>query len=91
MSPVRPYWFYVYVLYSEKDKKLYTGVTTNLEKRLEQHEEGLVPSTKYRRPLKLVYYEASVDKVDSYRREKYLKSGMGKRYLNNRLRKGLTG
>ena len=91
MSPVRPSWFYVYVLRSEKDRRLYTGATSNLEKRLEQHDNGLVPSTKYRRPLTLVYYEASLDKIDSYKREKYLKTGMGKRYLNNRLREGLTG
>ncbi|MDD5174483.1 MAG: GIY-YIG nuclease family protein [Candidatus Omnitrophica bacterium] len=91
MSPVRPSWHYVYILISEKDKKFYTGVTNELAGRLEQHEKGLVPSTKYRRPLKLVYYEASLDKDDSYRRERYLKSGMGKKYLNNRLKKGLTG
>jgi len=42
-------------------------------------------------PVNLVYFEACLDKDDAYRRERYLKSGMGKRYLRNRLKKGLTG
>ena len=48
---------YVYVLKSEKDKKLYTGYTKNLKLRFEQHQNGEVDSTKYRRPLKLIYFE----------------------------------
>lgn len=91
MSPVRPKWFYTYVLMSQKDRKLYTGVTNNIERRFEQHNVGLVLSTKHRVPLKLVYFEACLDKDDAYRREKYLKTGMGKRFLKNRLKKGLTG
>ena len=91
MSPVRPFWFYVYVLRSFRDKKFYTGTTNNLERRLDEHNKGLVFSTKRRLPMDLIYYEACIDKGDAYRRERYLKSGMGKRYLNNRLRKGLTG
>ena len=91
MSPVRPLWFYVYVLRSLRDKKFYTGTTKDLDRRLDEHNKGLVYSTKYRLPISLIYYEACINKDDAYRREKYLKSGMGKRYLNNRLRKGLTG
>jgi putative endonuclease len=77
--------FYVYVLLSFKDYKFYTGYTDNLKRRIDEHNKGLVASTKYRRPLKLVYYEWSLNKRDAESREKYLKSGMGKRYLNNRL------
>lgn len=89
--PVRPPWFYTYVLLSRKDNMLYTGVTWNLKNRIQQHNEGKVFSTRHRVPLKLIYFEACLNKSDAYRREKYLKTGMGKRYLRNRLHGGLTG
>lgn len=88
MNPVRPYWYYVYVLKSQKYNRLYTG---DLKQRLEQHNKGLVRSTKYMCPVQLIYFEACLNKDDVYRREKYLKSGMGKRYIRNRLKGGLTG
>lgn len=91
MNPVRPNWYYTYVLKSEKSRKFYTGTTNNLKQRLEQHNKGLVTSTKHKRPLKLVYFEACSNSKDAYHREKYLKSGIGKRYLRNRLKEGLTG
>jgi len=78
--------FYVYLLYSNKDKKLYTGSTNNLVERVKRHNKGLVKSTKNRRPLKLIYYEACNNRKDSMRREIYLKSSWGKRYLKNRLK-----
>ncbi len=80
MNPVRP-WFYTYVLKSDKDGKLYVGTTSNLRERLKKHKNGLVPSTKFRRPIKLIYFEVCLDREDAYRRERYLKTGMGKRYL----------
>ncbi len=91
MNPVRPSWFYTYALISQKDGKFYNGVTNDLGKRLKQHNDGLVPSTKYRVPLRLIYFEAGLDKDDAYRRERYFKTGMGKRFLKNRLKGGLTG
>jgi len=91
MNPVRPIWFYTYVLISQKDGKFYTGVTNNLKRRFEQHNAGLGFSTKHRVPLKLIYFEACLNKDDAYRRERYLKTGMGKRFLKNRFKGGLTG
>jgi len=82
--------FYTYVLKSEKDQKWYTGYTPDLRKRLKKHNEGKVLSTKGRRPFKLIYYEACLNEEDARAREKYLKSGMGKRYLKNRLKRYLT-
>lgn len=76
---------YVYVLYSQKDYGLYTGYTTNLRRRIAEHNEGKSVATRPRRPLKMVYYEASLSWRDARAREKYLKSGIGKRYLKNRL------
>jgi len=77
---------YVYVLFSNKDKKLYTGSTSNLVERIKRHKRGLIRATKYRRPLKLIYYEACLSRKDSMRREIYLKSAWGKKYLKNRLK-----
>ncbi|MFA5986075.1 MAG: GIY-YIG nuclease family protein [Parcubacteria group bacterium] len=83
--------YYVYVLKSEKDQKNYTGYTKNLKLRFEQHKKGLVDSTKDRRPLKLIYYEASLNQQDATHREKYLKTYYGKMFLKNRLKSYLTG
>ncbi len=81
--------YYVYVLYSKKDKKLYTGTTRNLKTRLDQHNKGKVRATKIRRPLKLVYFEGSPNIKDAYKRETYLKTSWGKRYLKSRLKQTL--
>lgn len=64
---------YVYVLKSEKDLKLYIGVTGDLERRFQEHQEGKNKSTRHRRPFKLVYYEAFASKKDAYQRESKLK------------------
>ena len=78
--------YYVYVLQSEADTKLYVGYTGDLRVRLRLHNAGRVESTQGRRPLKLVYYEACLNQGDALKREKYLKTAYGKRYLKNRLR-----
>ncbi len=82
---------YVYVLQSQADQQFYTGCTSDLRKRLEQHTAGKVPSTKERRPLKLIYYEASLSKDDAFHREKYLKTTYGKRYIRTRFKDYFTG
>ena len=84
-------YYYVYVLQSEKDSKFYTGYTNNLNRRIEQHNYGKVLSTKARVPLKLVYWEGCLDQKDATKREKYLKSTWGKRYIKNRIKNYLTG
>jgi len=77
--------YYTYVLLSLKDSKLYVGFTDDLVKRFKKHQRGEVKSTKNRRPLKLVYYEACLSKEGAIKREKALKTGFGRRYLKNRL------
>lgn len=77
--------FYTYVLRSSTDRKLYIGFTKNLRQRLTQHQSGLVESTKDRRPLVLLYYEACLNGYDALAREKYFKTGFGRRFLKNRL------
>ena len=82
--------YYVYVIQSNKDKQFYTGFTGDLQNRLREHNAGKVPSTKKRGPFELIYYEACLNEQNGLAREKYLKSGMGKRYLKNRLRRFLS-
>ena len=83
--------FYTYVLRSTKDMDFYTGVTNNLKLRFEQHNKGLVESTKNRRPLELIYYEARLDQNDAVKREKYLKTYHGKMFIRRRIKSYLTG
>lgn len=82
---------YVYVLRSLKDDQFYVGLTRDLPLRLQQHNKGLVTSTKKRTPFELVYWEGCLAESDAAQREKYLKSAWGKRYIKTRLRRHLTG
>jgi putative endonuclease len=82
---------YTYVLQSLRDLQFYVGYTMDLKLRFEQYNKGCVESTKNRRPLKLIYYEACVDKADATKREKYLKTYHGRMYLKRRLKSYLTG
>ena len=78
--------YFVYVLLSRRDNKLYIGFTADIEKRKQKHDSGAVLSTRYRRPLDLIYYEAYTLEVDALGREKFLKSGPGHRYLKKQLK-----
>ncbi|MBI3115550.1 MAG: GIY-YIG nuclease family protein [Candidatus Kerfeldbacteria bacterium] len=82
--------YYVYVLKSIRNGKLYTGFTNNLEKRLRLHREGKVHSTKWRLPVELLYYEAYLAEDDAREREKYLKTGWGRNYIQKFLKKSLA-
>jgi putative endonuclease len=77
---------YVYVLKSQKDGKFYVGYTKNIQKRLEEHNSGQVRSTKERRPVKLIYWEGCISQQDATRREMYLKTAWGKRYIKGRIK-----
>ena len=82
--------YYVYILQSLKDKKLYIGYSSNLKRRLKEHKTGGSKSTKCRLPFRLVYYEAHTSKEDAKRREKYFKTDKGKSTLRLMLRNGLN-
>ena len=81
--------YYVYILSSQKDTKLYIGLTTNLKKRLQEHARGDVNSTKKRRYLKLIHYEYFVNQEDAEARERFLKSGYGHQQLKEILKRTL--
>ncbi len=82
--------YYVYILKSLIDGKIYTGFTSDLKHRYQQHLKGQVFSTKNRRPLKLIYYQAFLSKKDAIIEEKYLKSGgKAKTSLKSRIKNSL--
>ena len=81
---------YVYVLHSVSDHGFYIGYSANLRKRLVQHLHGNSLATAYRGPWKLIYYEAYVEQADALGREKYLKSGGGRRFLRSQLKNYLS-
>ena len=78
--------FYTYVLKSKRDNNLYVGWTDNLTERFKEHQKGQVISTKNRLPMELVYYEACLAKQGAIKREKQLKTGFGRKYLNSRIK-----
>ncbi|MFA4936934.1 MAG: GIY-YIG nuclease family protein [Patescibacteria group bacterium] len=82
--------YYVYLLYSLKDKKFYIGFTSNLKDRVKTHNAGGAPATKNRRPCKLIFYEGFLAKGDALRREKYFKTNPGKKSLHLILRETLS-
>jgi len=73
--------FYTYVLKSDVDNQFYSGFTKDLKLRFDQHCKGQVESTKERRPLRLIYYEACLTREDALKRERYFKTYYGKRFL----------
>lgn len=81
--------FYTYLLQNLKNRRWYTGFTGDLRKRLKEHNNEST-YTRGRGPFKLIYYEACVNAGDAKARELYLKSGMGKHYLKNRLKRFLS-
>ncbi len=82
--------FYTYIIKSKKDGRFYTGATSDLRKRFKLHNDNKVIATKGRGPFVLIYYEACLSRGDAFAREKYLKTGMGKRHIRNRLKRFLS-
>lgn len=71
--------YFVYILLSEKDGRLYVGCTHDIAQRILKHRKGLVPATKMRRPLVLIHTEKFLDKTTAFERERFLKSLWGAR------------
>ena len=82
--------FYVYVSHSKKDLGLYIGYSTDLRRRLKEHKNGASLAMSYRGPWNLIYYEASLDEADAIGRQRYLKSGGGRKLLRSQLRNYFT-
>lgn len=81
--------FYVYVLQSKESGQFYVGFTSNLIRRVKEHNLGLNQTTKLNKPWKLIYYEACRNRNDAKRREKYLKTSKGRMMVKLRLKEYL--
>lgn len=79
------FFHYIYILESLKDFERYVGYTNNLKRRLEEHKKGRSFATKFRRPFRLIYFEGCLNEEDAKRRERYLKTTQGRRFLGLRL------
>lgn len=77
--------WYVYILRSLKDRKLYIGSTNDLKRRMQEHEGGTCIATAQRRPLSCEMYIAVATEKKSRRLERYLKSGSGMAILKKRI------
>ena len=73
--------YFVYILTSEKDGRLYKGLTTDLEKRIREHNNGKTKSTKGYCPWKLIYKEEFITLEEARKREKYFKTGIGREFI----------
>lgn len=82
--------FYTYILRSKKSGKWYTGYTNDIRKRFMKHSLNLSNYTRGRGPFEVIYCEICANEFDAKAREKYLKTGMGRRYLKNRLKRFLS-
>lgn len=80
--------YYTYVLL-DKNGNFYIGYTKDLKKRFNEHQTGRVFATKEKLPVILIYYESGQNMYDSLARERYLKSGPGRKFLKNRLKRFL--
>ena len=78
--------YYVYVLENPK-KKWYIGQTDNLEYRLARHNNNKVRSTKNRGPWGIKYMEEFSTRTEAMRKEEFLKSGKGRKFLKTVLEK----
>jgi putative endonuclease len=70
--------FHVYILQSDKDKTFYTGICSNIQERLTQHNQSVTKTTRSKKPWKLVHSEAYETRLEARKREKFLKSGAGR-------------
>jgi len=79
----------VYILRSKKGGSIYTGYSSNIKRRIEEHQKGKVSATKDKRPLELIYCELYKNKIDAMHREKFFKSGWGRNYIKRILKNTL--
>ena len=79
----------VYILQSKKNKSIYVGYSSNIKKRVEEHQKGGVFSTREMLPVEIIYCELYKNKKDAIRREQYLKTGWGRNYIRKILKNTL--
>jgi putative endonuclease len=75
----------VYVIQSEIDGRLYKGQTSDIDKRIKEHNSGKTKSTKGFVPSKLVYLETFGTREEAVLREKYFKTGSGREFIKEKI------
>jgi putative endonuclease len=73
--------YYVYVIKSLGRSYRYVGITDNTERRISQHQAGREKTTRPYRPFKVLFTEVYPYRIEARKREKYLKSGIGKEWI----------
>jgi len=73
--------YVVYAIKSQARQLIYVGLTSNLKRRLDEHNSGKNRSTKPYRPFEILYTEECVDRIEARKKEKYFKSGAGREFL----------
>jgi len=76
--------YFVYAIKSLKRNYLYVGLTNNLERRLNEHNAGYEKTTKAYLPFKIVHWETFETRILARKRERFLKSGVGKEFLKSK-------
>lgn len=82
--------YYVYVLKSERFGNRYVGSTGSVEKRLKEHNAGSNKYTSSRKPWVLIHQESFDSKMEALKREKFLKSGQGRKWLDENIYSGIV-
>ena len=78
--------YWIYILENQDDKSWYTGYTSNLKRRMVEHMSGNGSrTTKIKNNWKLIYCEGYLAKKDAEGRERFLKSGSGRKYIEKQL------
>ena len=83
--------FFCYIIYSYKDEKLYVGYTNNINRRIKEHIDGRIGSTKNRRPLTLIHTESFPTRREAMKRERFLKSLYGSKFKQKIMKAFLSG
>jgi len=73
----------IYAIESVKKNYIYVGLTNNLERRFFEHNSGYNKTTKPFSPFRIIYFEEVSGRIEARKREKYLKSGIGKEFLKS--------
>ena len=75
--------FYTYVIKSKNRNYIYVGLSNNPERRISEHNKGKEKTTKPYSPFNIIFIEKHQTRIEARKREKYLKSGIGKEKIKN--------
>ena len=77
--------YYLYILKSKKNNRTYVGISDDVQRRIKEHNQGKSIYTSRNRPWKLIHTEECITREEARKREKYYKSGAGRRFIEKRI------